>query len=624
MRDEFKQIESYLQIQKLLDIELPLNFTRGWAASPDYLLLILKELLKLVRNKESITILEAGSGVSTVVLGAALRKFSPQSQVFSLEHDYDFFLKTQEELNFHKINTVKLLYAPLVSYEINGNEWFWYDTSELFKYLSQKIDFLVVDGPPEATQEMARYPVIPVLREKLSDDFVLILDDAYRKGEKRAAYLWKRELQLFESKEIETEKGTLIIKSIPSTEVKSVKFSVCIPTYNRAQFLKEAIESVLSQTYSDFELVVYDDGSTDETEEVIRSFRDKRIRYYKASENRGRPYARNSCIDLSKNEWLVWLDDDDKMEPELLSHYALAINRYPKVKIFYPKYFYIKDEIRNGTANANCYDFFKNRKGVIRKLMETTPIPNPGVCVHRSLYKEFGKYNTEFLRAQDYEFWFRTLPYVDLKAVDYLGVVYRIHGKNISVDLSLADVSYESLAKRNFLNSFSLEEIYYFTNSPVKFLSRDLSIHDDLFNASYYLWYFNEEGDLFEKLLSESGLNVYRDSRLKRLYLKYLNFLTHGNYEAAEKLGEKLGRPFVLLTSGLSLLERDKEGALLRVKRAFLINPLLDLNLLDNKLRPEVEVVVKRIITPVNPMESKKNQFIRWLKGDETFCLHNS
>lgn len=624
LKGEFKQTESYLQLQKLLDFELPLNFTRGWAASPDYLLIVLKELLKLTRKKRAVTILEAGSGISTVVLGIALKKFSPESKIFSLEHDYDFFLKTQEELKFHKIENVNLLYSPLISYEINGKEWLWYDITELFKFLNQRVDFLVVDGPPEATQDEARYPILPVLREKLSDDFVLILDDAYRKGEKKAAYLWKKELQLFESKEIDTEKGTLVIKGIPSSNVKKVKFSVCIPTYNRAQLLKEAIESVLSQTYSDFELIIYDDGSTDGTKEVVNTFTDKRIRYYRASTNKGRPYARNSCIDLSRNEWLVWLDDDDMMEPELLSRYALAISRYPEVKVFYPKHFYVKDELKKSRGLVSCYDYYKNRKEVIRKLMKTPPIPNPGVCVHRSLYERYGKYDLEFLRAQDYEFWFRTLPFVDLKAIDYAGIVYRVHGKNISTDLSLADVSYESLAKRRFLNSFSLKKIYYFSSRPAKFLSEDLSIHDDFFNASYYLWYFNEEGRLLEKLLLESGLRVYGDPKFKRLNLKYLKFLTQENFEAAEKIGEKLGRSFFLLASGLLSLKRGEEGALLKLKRAFLINPLMDLNPLNSRVKSEIEPVVKRILTPVNPLESKKEEFIRWLKKDETFCLYNS
>ena len=624
MKEEFKQFGAYLQIQNLLQFELPLDFTLNRTNSTDYLLIVLKEFLNLIKKKGTVTVLEAGSGVSTVVLGLALKRFSPESVLFSLVHDYDLFLKIQEDLKFYELEQISLLYAPFVSYEIDGNEWFWYDTTGLFKRLEQKLDLLILNSFPETAQYVNRYPALPVLREKLSDDFVLVLEDSSRKGEEEAVYRWKRELQLFKSREIDTEKRTLVIKSIPSYGSERVKFSVCIPTYNRARFLKEAIESVLNQTYSNFELIVYDDGSTDGTEEVVRSFADRRIRYYRASENRGRPYARNSCIELSKNSWLVWLDDDDTMEPELLSRYALAINEYPQVKIFYPKFFYIRNELENSTGKVSCCDYYRNRKEIIRRLMRTTPIPNPGVCVHKSLYERYGKYDNEFLRAQDYEFWFRVVPYVDVKAVDYVGIVYRIHGKNVSTDLSLADVSYESLSKRRFLNSFSLKEIYYFSDTPVKFLSEDLSFHDDLFNASYYLWCFDEKGNLFERLLLESGLKVYKDHRLKRLYLKYLRFLTQENFEAAERFGEKMGRSFYLLASGLSFLKRGREGALPKLKRAFLMNPLLDLNLIDDKFRPEVEVVVKRILTPANPLEYRKEEFIRWLKGDETFCLHNS
>lgn len=623
MKEEFKQFESYVQLQKFLDFSFPLNFTRGWAASPDYLLVVLRELLKLVKSKGSLTVLELGSGVSTVVIANALKKFSPSSRLFSLEHDYDYYLKTKEELQLNELDNVTLIYAPLVSYQIDDKEWWWYETAELFKKLDSTVDLLIVDGPPEATQEIARYPVVPIMKDKLSEDFVLVLDDFNRQGEKRAAYLWKRELQVFESDEPETEKGTLVLRSVP--QVKKVKFSVCIPTYNRAGYLKEAIESVLNQTYDNFELVVYDDGSTDETARVVRSFKDPRIRYYRGEENRGRPFARNRCIELSTGEWIVWLDDDDKMEPELLSHYLVEINRYPEVEIFYVKYLTVNNEKEGYVSRIMCDEFFKNKKQLIRKLMSTAPIPNPGVCIKKEIYERFGVYRPDFLRAQDYEFWFRTLPFVDIKGLDYAGIFYRIHGNNVSTNMSLADLSYESLAKREFLEVFPPEEIYFFSKEKsISYFIKDVLNHGDIFNAAYYMWLSEGESPKLLELLKISGLSVYKNDKLMRIYSKFRKFLIKENFVSAEKLAVKLGESFVLLTKGLSLLNQNSSKGVALVKRAYLMNPLIDLFLIPESLRPESEKVAQRLLVVANKFEEKKPEFLSWLGRDEIIGLYNS
>jgi len=98
---------------------------------------------------------------------------------------------------------------------------------------------------------------------------------------------------------------------------KRVSISVIIPTYNRATFVTKAIDSVLSQTYKDYEIIVVDDGSTDDTRHVLKPYRD-RIRYI-YQENRGAAAARNLGIKSSNAKWLAFLDSDDRWLPEKLS-----------------------------------------------------------------------------------------------------------------------------------------------------------------------------------------------------------------------------------------------------------------------------------------------------------------
>ena len=85
-----------------------------------------------------------------------------------------------------------------------------------------------------------------------------------------------------------------------------------IPTYNRAALVKRAIQSVLNQTFQDFEIIVVDDSSVDNTEEVVKGFRDDRIRYIRHPNNKGLPAGRNTGIKVASGEYIAFLDDDDE------------------------------------------------------------------------------------------------------------------------------------------------------------------------------------------------------------------------------------------------------------------------------------------------------------------------
>jgi len=94
--------------------------------------------------------------------------------------------------------------------------------------------------------------------------------------------------------------------------------SVVVPTYNRAGLLRPAIKSVLAQTFTDYELIVVDDGSTDDTEEILREFSDRRMRVVRSDVNQGAPQARNRGIEAARGEWVAFLDSDDEWLPQRL------------------------------------------------------------------------------------------------------------------------------------------------------------------------------------------------------------------------------------------------------------------------------------------------------------------
>lgn len=113
----------------------------------------------------------------------------------------------------------------------------------------------------------------------------------------------------------------------------SPKVSVIIPTYNRAKFVCESIESVLGQTFEDFELIVVDDGSDDGTKELLEQYRsDGRFKYFYQS-NRGRSAARNAGISASSGEWLIFLDSDDRLKPDAIRTFLSRTQEFPEADV---------------------------------------------------------------------------------------------------------------------------------------------------------------------------------------------------------------------------------------------------------------------------------------------------
>lgn len=100
---------------------------------------------------------------------------------------------------------------------------------------------------------------------------------------------------------------------------KTPAVSVVMLTYQRAEMLPQAIESILSQTFSDFEFIIINDGSSDDTDEVVGHYNDSRIRYYRNDRNRGIAFSRNRAASLARGKYIMIMDDDDRSFPERMS-----------------------------------------------------------------------------------------------------------------------------------------------------------------------------------------------------------------------------------------------------------------------------------------------------------------
>ena len=190
-------------------------------------------------------------------------------------------------------------------------------------------------------------------------------------------------------------------------------FSIIIPTYNRAHLISKAIESVLAQTFTDWELLIIDDGSKDNTAEVVRSYADARIRYI-YQDNAERSAARNNGITQSKGEFITFLDSDDYYLPERLAGLHSNILKHDNQKaLFYTGIqFERKGEIQPSPV-MNPADYAMSKVDFIL----STVIGNPQVCIHRVCLEQH-KYNPAFRIGEDLELWLRIVSDYPLVYID--------------------------------------------------------------------------------------------------------------------------------------------------------------------------------------------------------------
>lgn len=239
-------------------------------------------------------------------------------------------------------------------------------------------------------------------------------------------------------------------------------FSICIPTYNRGLYLRDAIKSILLQNFDNYEVIIVDDGSDDNTKEIVNNFQDIRIKYFYKSHTNA-PDTRNYAISNAKGKYIIWLDSDDVMLPNTLMNYYLEINKNSEINLLYGDLI-ITDANLLPQKELNYIDWNNKNQILLSNLFNGNFIPNSTVCIQKDIYEAFGNYNIEFSRAHDYEFWTRIVKYVKIKKVNQKNCFWRWHSTNLSAENKQIDVSYEINIVKNMLKNYSLEEIFYDLN----------------------------------------------------------------------------------------------------------------------------------------------------------------
>ena len=208
------------------------------------------------------------------------------------------------------------------------------------------------------------------------------------------------------------------------------KVSVIIPTYNRAPLLQRAMKSVLAQTYENIELIIVDNASSDNTSEIIKDFKDERIKYLRHSTNKGGSAARNTGIRSAEGEFISLLDDDDELFPEKIERQIRKFNvSSPEVGVIYCGYSFVHGDQIVRTVLPRW-------RGDVHELcLKRTIMASNTALVKRKFYFTAELWDETFPSCQDWDMWIRLSKYCEFDFIpDALTLVY-IHGNQISTNL---------------------------------------------------------------------------------------------------------------------------------------------------------------------------------------------
>ena len=186
-----------------------------------------------------------------------------------------------------------------------------------------------------------------------------------------------------------------------------MRFSVIIPLYNKAPYVKKAMDSVLSQTFKDYELIIVDDGSTDESYLIAKeSFEGTKVNYSLIQqENAGVSTARNNGVAASKGDYICFLDADDWWAPTFLERMNSFINDYPDAGIYGTNYYYVKNGRQRICVTTAETGYINYCKVYAEKLQ--MPLWTGAVCIPRRVFEEFGGFRPQLKLGEDFDLWIK-------------------------------------------------------------------------------------------------------------------------------------------------------------------------------------------------------------------------
>jgi glycosyltransferase involved in cell wall biosynthesis len=276
------------------------------------------------------------------------------------------------------------------------------------------------------------------------------------------------------------------------------RVSVIIPSYNHEKYVAEAIESVLAQTYQDFEIIVTDDASSDGTVDVIKQFKDSRIKLFIFEKNQGASIAANHCIENATGELISLLNSDDIHLPNKLEIQVDFLDKHPDFGAVFSYPLFIDEESNLLTENHFYSKVFeqvnRNRFEWLNYFFyHGNCLCHPTILIKKKCYEDIGLYDPRFAQLPDFDFWIRLCCKYEIHIIPEALIKFRIRDNAANVSGRKAENYIRQSLElpqvyQNFLNSEVLENLVEIFPEIQEFLNADYEhIGNNSKLAQYYI-----------------------------------------------------------------------------------------------------------------------------------------
>lgn len=304
----------------------------------------------------------------------------------------------------------------------------------------------------------------------------------------------------------------------------SVFFSVVIPLYNKGNHIKSTLESVLSQSFQDFEIVVVNDGSTDYSEREVLQLANPKVKYF-STENSGPSSARNFGIKKAQGTLIALLDADDYWFPNHLEDIFLLYQKHPEAGIFATNYEFYYSEKK--IERPWFLDIPPNHNGLIKNYFKSSYIyrlaTSSSIAIYKNIFNQIGGFDTSISSGQDIDMWIRIAVKYPVAFCGKISARYCMHTDN---RISLTSTQTKTFPR---LSDFKYEEL----KDP--WLSKFLDLYRSEFALKLKL-----AGDRKQFLFYKNALNQKNISLKTKILLNTPAFMLRGLYKLKKTL-EKFG-----------------------------------------------------------------------------------
>ncbi len=199
------------------------------------------------------------------------------------------------------------------------------------------------------------------------------------------------------------------------------RISVIIPTFNRGTQLIRALDSVLAQTYPPLEIIVIDDGSTDDTANIVRKQYPSVT--YQLQENQGVSSARNRGLEIASGDWIAFLDSDDAWLPEKLARQVASLQESPEYKICHTEEIWIRRGKRVNPRNKHQ----KYGGNIYEHCLPLCVISPSAVMIHQDIFRDIGNFDESLPACEDYDLWLRICAHYPVLFIE-MPLIYKYGG----------------------------------------------------------------------------------------------------------------------------------------------------------------------------------------------------